>query len=113
MSDNQQIACELIAINEDELKHHKMNSEELFTSIEQWQELSDGYSFRIPTETKMIERAASFMSRERLCCPFFHFALEVTPGNGPVWLKLTGSEDVKQFVAHNILPQLKTGVNGD
>lgn len=106
MSDNQPIACDLTAIDEDEREQHKTNSVELFTSIEKWQELSDGYAFRIPTETEMIERAGAFMALERQCCPFFNFNLEVTPDDGPVWLKLTGNKKVKGYVKQNVIPQL-------
>ncbi len=106
MPNNQPIACDLTAIDEDQREQHKTNSEKLFTAIEEWQELSDGYAFRIPTGTEMIERAGAFMARERQCCPFFNFKLEVTPDGGPVWLKLTGNEEVKGYIKQNVIPQL-------
>jgi hypothetical protein len=106
MSNNQPIACNLTAIDEDQREQHKSNSEELFTAIKEWLELSDGYAFRLPTDSEMIEKAGAFMARERQCCPFFKFNLEVTPDGGPVWLKLRGNEEVKQFVKQNVIPQL-------
>jgi hypothetical protein len=45
-----------------------------------------------------ILRAAEFISLERLCCPFFNFVLEVEPESGPLWLKMTGQDGVKQFL---------------
>ncbi|MDR8389833.1 hypothetical protein NC796_01705 [Aliifodinibius sp. S!AR15-10] len=107
MSDNQPIACDLTSIDNNEREQHKTNSEQLFTSIEKWQELPDGYRFRVPTETEMIEKAGSFMARERQCCPFFKFNLEVTPDGGPVWLKLRGNREVKQYIKQNVIPQLE------
>lgn len=106
MPDNKPVACDLTAIAGDERKHHKMNSEELFTAIKEWKELSDGYAFRIPTETDMIGKAATFIARDRQCCPFFEFNLEVTPDNGPIWLKMSGNIHVKAFIVQNIIPQL-------
>jgi len=106
MYDDQPIACDLTAIEDNEREQHKVNSEELFTSIEEWLELFDGYAFRVPTETEMIEKAGAFMARERQCCPFFKFNLEVTPDGGAVWLKLRGNEELKQYIKQNVIPQL-------
>jgi hypothetical protein len=41
---------------------------------------------------------AHFVEHERQCCPFYHFALEVEPNGGPLWLRLTGGAGVKQFM---------------
>lgn len=38
------------------------------------------------------------MENERLCCPFFRFGLEIEPNSGPLWLRLTGSEGVKEIL---------------
>jgi hypothetical protein len=46
----------------------------------------------------MIVKAAEFMALERLCCPFLNFVLEIEPDQGPLWLKLTGPEGVKQVL---------------
>lgn len=108
MTDNQTIACNFTAIDEDEQKEHKKNGEEVFNSVKEWTELSDGYAFRIPTETSMIEKAGAFIARERLCCPFFKFDLEITPNNGPVRLKLTGSKEVQRYIKENVIPQLES-----
>ena len=35
---------------------------------------------------------------ERLCCPFLTFTLEVSPERGPLLLRLTGAEGVKDFI---------------
>ncbi len=39
-----------------------------------------------------------FITAERECCPFFRFELIVEPDDGPVWLRLRGSDEVKAFV---------------
>ena len=35
---------------------------------------------------------------ERLCCPFITFELHIAPNRGPVLLRLTGAEGVKDFI---------------
>jgi len=111
MPNNQPLACNLTAIDEDEREVHKTNAEEVFTSVEEWQELSGGYEFRLPIGTEIIEKAGAFIARERQCCPFFKFTLEVNPDDGPVWLKLTGSEAVKGYIKQNVIPQLDISNN--
>lgn len=105
MTSEQPLACDLSAIEDDELEEHKKNSR-IFESVQETRELEDGYAFCLPVETETIERAGAFISRERLCCPFFHFELEVKSGHGPVYLKVKGDERVKQFVEKNIVAQL-------
>lgn len=39
-----------------------------------------------------------FVRRERLCCPFLAFTLEVSPDRGPLLLRLTGAEGVKDYI---------------
>ncbi|TYP93567.1 hypothetical protein LX73_1273 [Fodinibius salinus] len=111
MSHNQPLACDLTAINDNERATHKTNAEKVFTSVEEWQELSDGYGFRLPTGTGIIEKAGAFIARERQCCPFFTFTLVVTPDGGPIWLKLTGNEEVKEYIKQNVIPQLDISNN--
>lgn len=106
MSNETPLACDLTAIKKDELELHKENGESVFRSVLEVRELSVGYAFRIPAETAIVERAGGFIARERLCCPFFSFTLEVTPERGPVWLKITGNERVKKYMKETILSQL-------
>lgn len=104
MSDHPPIACDLSAIEEEDLEPHRKTAEAVFEAVDGLQELSDGYAFRLPPETQLIAQVGSFLSRERLCCPFFNFTLEVTPDHGPVWLSLTGRDGVKEFVEEAVLP---------
>jgi hypothetical protein len=106
MSDNRPLVCDLTAINDDERAIHKEIGEKIFTAVKQWRELPNGYALRIPTESGMIEKAGTFIARERRCCPFFRFHLEVTPEEGPVWLKLTGDQKVKRFIKQNVISRL-------
>jgi hypothetical protein len=57
-------------------------------------ELPDGYGLRFDPEQYAV--LATFIANERLCCPFLRFTLEVTPGQGPLWLRVTGDERAKE-----------------
>lgn len=108
MTEEQPLACDLTAIEDEHLEIHKSNGEEVFKSVQSWKELSNGFALKLPTETDIIEKAGAFISRERLCCPFFDFALEVAPNQGPVWLKITNNQQrqIKEFIEVNIISQL-------
>lgn len=69
------------------------------------EELPDGYVFRLPTDTETIARAGQFISRERLCCPFFRFQLAVDPDRSSVRLTLSGDEGVKRFLEDALLSE--------
>lgn len=103
MSTQTPVACDLTAINPDELNDHNLNGEQVFAAVEEIREISNGYAFRLPSKTNLIEKAGAFIARERLCCSFFHFTLEVVPDQGPVWLKLTGDKNIKKFIEENIV----------
>lgn len=100
------IACDLTAIPAEQREHHNAAAEQIFASILETRELPDGYAFRLPEEPDTLLKAAEFISLERLCCPFFNFALEVEPKGGPLWLKLTGGEGVKLFIQSAFTLQL-------
>lgn len=104
MTDEPPIACDPTAIDEDEHDAHENVATALFESITDLRELSDGYAFRLPTETDIVQKAGAFVSRERLCCPFFRFNIEVTSAEGPIWLKLRGRDGVKEYVEEAVLP---------
>lgn len=106
MNDDAPIACDLTAMSAEERAEHSRVAEEVLTSAKELRERPGGYAFCLPTETDLIQKAGSFISRERRCCPFFHFTLDVEPDHGPVWLGLTGREGVKQFLRESLLPQL-------
>lgn len=92
------IACDMSAIEPGERGRHVANAGELFRAVEEIRELPDGYAFRLPNNSGTLLKAAQFVSLERLCCPFLGFALELEPEGGPVWLRLTGREGVKEFI---------------
>ncbi len=91
------IACDLAAIAAGQRAPHQAVVEHLwYEAAQEVRELPNGYGFRFSADE--YPTIAAFIANERLCCPFFNFGLEVTPERGPVWLRLTGREGVKDFL---------------
>lgn len=107
MSNPTPIACDLSALDSEGRSEHKRISEAVLGSVTEIRERPDGYAFRLPTETGMIQKTATFVARERLCCPFFDFTLEVEREQGPVWLAVSGREGVKEYTEDAVLSTIQ------
>lgn len=92
------LICNLGVLDQAQRERHQANTRQLFGSVQQIEELPDGYTFYWPAEAGTILTVAEFITLERLCCPFFDFALEIKSEGGSLRLKLTGREGVKQFI---------------
>lgn len=95
-------ACQMGAIPPAEREQHRAAIEEIFGAVQEVRETPEGYSFRLPGEAAWLTRAAGFIARERLCCPFFTFGLVLEPAGGALWLSLTGPEGVKEVIRAEI-----------
>jgi hypothetical protein len=95
---NLPIVCDLSAVSAADRERLLATVPALFRAVEAVHALPDGYAFRFAAAPGRLPALAEFVEHERLCCPFYHFALEVEPGGGPMWLKLTGGEGVKDFM---------------
>ena len=95
-------ACDMNAIEPARRGQHVATIGALFSAVDDVRELPNGYAFRLRNESDVLLKAAEFVSLERLCCPFFGFALEVEPEGGAVWLSLMGREGVKPFIASEV-----------
>lgn len=96
------IACDMTAIPAEQRQAHVATTRDLFSQIEEFRELSNGYEFRFASEPDLQVKLAEFVSLEKLCCPFLGFTIDVEPEGGPVWLRLTGREGVKAFIREEI-----------
>jgi hypothetical protein len=95
-NDELPLACDLTAINAEEREHHIALTRGMLAAVQELRELPDGYGMRLPAD--MLLTAAEYISRERLCCPFFNFNLELEANGGALWLRMTGREGVKAFL---------------
>lgn len=98
------IVCDLTALTDEERREHISTTQEMFAALQEAKELPDGYGFRFPATAEMLQTVATFIPRERKCCPFLDFTVEVEREGGPMWLHFTGREGVKDFLRME-LPQ--------
>jgi len=98
------LACALDAFNSEERARYRALTEEIRARVEDLRELRDGYALRLPSDSSTYLTAAEFVLLERRCCPFFRIALELEEGQGPLWLRLTGAEGVKEFLRTRLQP---------
>ncbi len=90
------VACRFVG--HEFLQRKEDITRELFRHAEEIIELDDGFGFRFPGFKPWAGKILDFIAEERECCPFFMFELTVEPNDGPVWLRLRGSDEVKVFV---------------
>lgn len=100
------LACNLAALDATERKAHGVVTEQLFATIVEVCELADGYAFGCRQDETLWMKAAQFVDRERRCCPFFTFGLELDNQTDIVWLRLRGPEGVKQFIQQEFIGNL-------
>lgn len=92
------IACNLAALTADQRHQHATRAAQLAEAVETVEELPNGYAFQYRTTESTWALVTTWIEYERRCCPFLTFTLE-RAGNGPVWLRLTGADGVKDFLA--------------
>jgi hypothetical protein len=90
--------CVLGALDAKQRERHQALAKQLHESIQEVKELPNGYAFRLPGDTLTILSVAEWTTFERLCCPFFTFALEIDGEGKPLWLRMTGRDGVKEFM---------------
>ena len=98
MPNQSPFACVMDAIETQKREPHIANTRVLFKNVLEIIELDDGYAFRFSNEEDVLPSLTNFIVLEKLCCPFFGFAVEVEPEGGPVWLRLTGRDGVQPFI---------------
>ena len=92
-------ACDVTAFTPEQRKRH---FEELGPTLRSLRksvrELADGYEFEFPADEKTFQLVAEWAIQERRCCPFFDIDVRLDREGGPLWLRLTGREGVKDFI---------------
>lgn len=92
------IACNTNAIPGEVREQWVENGKQIYASVQEIQDLPAGYGFRLSQDSEMLLNVAAYIANERLCCPFLRFTMEIEPGGGPFWLRLTGGEGVKEYI---------------
>jgi hypothetical protein len=92
------VACDWSALTPDQQERQRSLYRRLREDVREVRELDDGYAFRHSPDGDVLLAIAEFVANERLCCPFFDFALTVERGGGPVWLCMTGEGEAKHVL---------------
>ncbi len=59
-------------------------------------DLPSGIALRLAGDN--LPQVARFVANERKCCPFLHIEVEIAPGAGPMWLRLTGPPGTRELI---------------
>ena|SRR5690348_12996770 len=93
-------ACDRMALNAEARKRHFDElGPALRPLVKSVRELTNGYEFEFPFNTDTYRLVTEWTGGEHLCCPFFDIDLRLEREGGAFWLRLTGREGVKQFIA--------------
>jgi hypothetical protein len=89
------VACDFTAIDTEQSERYRALRRLLGDDFHEVWELENGHAFRHSSEASVLLALAEYVSLERLCCPFFDFAIEMGRGGGEVWLRMTGGDGAK------------------
>jgi hypothetical protein len=85
-------------LTKEQREHKKALTLKMATARIERRELENGYVFRFRPEGVSFAEVADWVATERVCCPFFDLAIEAERENGPLSLRITGREGVKEFI---------------
>ncbi len=98
------VACDLSSLDADQDQRRRGLQERLRVDVREVRELEDGYAFRHSADASTLLQLVEFAALERLCCPFFDFAVEIGRNGGPVWFRITGDEGAKRVLQAHLKP---------
>jgi len=90
--------CDPTALNAEQRKRYQVVLGKLQDSVQEVREVSNGYTFRHPTDVSTLLLLAEFITLHSRYCPFLHFTLTIETEVGPAWLTVTGPEGAKEFL---------------
>jgi hypothetical protein len=92
-------ACDTMALTPEMRKRHFQELGPTLRSLRKSvRELADGYEFEFTADQSTFQLVTEWAIQERLCCPFFDIHVRLDREGGPLWLRLTGREGVKEFI---------------
>ena len=93
------LACNRAALTPEQRKRHFDVLGPALRSLRTGvRELPDGFEFQLPSDQNTFQLATEWAYGERLCCPFFDIQLRLEHEGGPMFLRLTGGNGVKDFI---------------
>ena len=92
-------ACDRMALTPEVRKRHFEELGPALISLRKSvRELQDGFEFEFPKDEKTYQILTEWAFQERLCCPFFDLDVRMEREGGPLVLRVTGREGVKDFI---------------
>ena len=70
----------------------------LLTRANVHESIPGGFRWRFEPTLDMAKEIGAVIDAEHRCCPFLRFLLIVEPGDGPVWLEVTGPDGTRNFL---------------
>jgi len=93
------IACVRSALSPEQRKRHFDElGPQLRARKKSVRELPDGFEFEFSSDAATFQLAAEWAAGEQVCCPFFDIDLRMVRDHGPLLLRLSGRDGVKQFI---------------
>ena len=104
------LACRLDALDAGQRERHRLLSENLVGAVVSARELADGWEVSLDLarirDAKglpyCVVELAEWVDLESRCCPFIDFGIDASGRGGPVRLRLTGREGVKELIASEV-----------
>jgi len=90
-----------------ELRQRSQRPIEVLTRFQHVQELDDGYAFCYPCNAVWSAKLEAFTKAWQKGFPWCTTELIFVPNQGPIWLHIRGSEEVKQFMQDLLRQDLK------
>ena len=86
------------ALDQDQRKRHDILTRTLLAKHVEIEELADGYGLRFPNDRSLFTALSEWATLEQLCCPFLTLTIESQHDQGPIWLRVSGRDGVKDFL---------------
>jgi hypothetical protein len=104
------LACRLDALTAAQRERHRVLSGKLVAAVVSARELADGWEVTLDLsrirDSKglpyCVVELAEWVDLESRCCPFVDFGIDASGRGGPVRLRLTGRDGVKELIAEEI-----------
>jgi hypothetical protein len=90
--------CNLSALDPEQRKRYDILTKDLLAKHLAIEVLPDGYGIRFPYNPSFFTALSEWATLEQLCCPFLTLTLELQRDQGPIWLKASGEDGVKDFL---------------
>jgi hypothetical protein len=98
VNDESNFACNMNAMTTDERSRYDALRHRLEAAVDGVVEMENGYTFQLRRGALSLAEIGEWVEYEQKCCPFFGLGIEAGPERGPVGVRVTGREGVKEFI---------------